>query len=614
MLSAANWGGQPLHPRGNYEGFFRSASKQKWLEVHGIEHWTHYYTDYGVDLQKRFFDFFLKGKKNGWDKQPRVQLNVRHPGEKFVIRHEDDWPIPRTQWTKFHLAAGSRLAAEPPKGAASRDVRRQGRRYHFPDRADAGGDRDHRPGRRQAGDLLVHRGRRPVSRPACVRAGHEGGDVPGRARSAHADRPGLAARLAPRARQEAHPAVPALPHPPEEAAAQARRGLRGRDRDRADLHRGAEGLSRGPERARARLRLSGRLGRPAVQHEERVHRQRPVPARRPARPPDGDLRRRDHHPPRRRQGELRAAADHPREGGGGAAEADQPRRQGDARRGRGRPPAREGAAPGRSGARRRPRRRGGSRSCAGHARVIAPSACKIANARCPRGRARQAIARPTGDVSPAARQGCGTGIGGRRRRCCRGLRRCGGCGGGRRAATEVAEDGRADGSADETCGAACGGIGGLRAGAAAACGGDADVLCLDISTACSLAMSRDICSWRAASCSTLWRKAPISRATVSSCCWSGDGAAGAAGAAMFAAVCSGAVCATGMAGGVSVAAGAMGAACAAAGCGADASNAGAEAACPVAAAGPGAWFVTGRDEIQASCGTLFAIISLAAPP
>jgi hypothetical protein len=33
----------------------RSAPKQKWLEVHGIEHWTHFYTDYGVGLQKKFF-------------------------------------------------------------------------------------------------------------------------------------------------------------------------------------------------------------------------------------------------------------------------------------------------------------------------------------------------------------------------------------------------------------------------------------------------------------------------------------------------------------------------------------------------------------------------------
>jgi predicted acyl esterase len=48
-----------------------------------------------------------------------VQLNIRHPGETFVIRHEDDWPIPRTQWTRLHLAAGHKLVAEPPKGQAT---------------------------------------------------------------------------------------------------------------------------------------------------------------------------------------------------------------------------------------------------------------------------------------------------------------------------------------------------------------------------------------------------------------------------------------------------------------------------------------------------------------
>ena len=110
LLSTANWGGQPLHPRGNFEGFLRTSSSEKWLEVHGIEHWTHYYTDYGLDLQKRFFDYFLKGEKNGWDKQPKVQLNVRHPGEKFNIRHETEWPIPRTNWTKMQLLPNHKLS------------------------------------------------------------------------------------------------------------------------------------------------------------------------------------------------------------------------------------------------------------------------------------------------------------------------------------------------------------------------------------------------------------------------------------------------------------------------------------------------------------------------
>src|SRR5437588_11827423 len=103
LLSAANWGGQGLHTRGNFEGFTGAASKQKWLEVHGGSHWAPFYTDYGVTLQKRFFDHFLKGTANGWDRQPRVQVQVRRPGEKFVLRHENEWPPARTKWTHFHL-------------------------------------------------------------------------------------------------------------------------------------------------------------------------------------------------------------------------------------------------------------------------------------------------------------------------------------------------------------------------------------------------------------------------------------------------------------------------------------------------------------------------------
>jgi predicted acyl esterase len=120
LLSAANWGGQGLHPRGNFEGYTRAVSKQKWLEVHGGSHWAPFYTDYGVKMQKRFFDYFLKGKKNGWDKQPRVTLQVRHPGEKFVQRHEKEWPLKRTKWTKLYLDPhGMRLSPRPVKPAGS---------------------------------------------------------------------------------------------------------------------------------------------------------------------------------------------------------------------------------------------------------------------------------------------------------------------------------------------------------------------------------------------------------------------------------------------------------------------------------------------------------------
>ena len=119
FLSAANWGGQGLHPRGNFEGFFRAASKQKWLEAHGLEHWTHFYTDYGVSLQKRFFGHFLKREEAGWARQPKVQLQIRHPGEKFVQREEDEWPLARTRWTKLFLDPAARALADEPARAGS---------------------------------------------------------------------------------------------------------------------------------------------------------------------------------------------------------------------------------------------------------------------------------------------------------------------------------------------------------------------------------------------------------------------------------------------------------------------------------------------------------------
>jgi predicted acyl esterase len=120
LLSAANWGGMGLHPRGNFEGFLRAGSKQKWLEVHGDTHFTHFYSSYGETLQKRFFGHFLKREDTGWDRQPRVSLNIRRPGEKFVLRGEREWPLARTQWTKYFLNPhGLALGTDTPAGAAA---------------------------------------------------------------------------------------------------------------------------------------------------------------------------------------------------------------------------------------------------------------------------------------------------------------------------------------------------------------------------------------------------------------------------------------------------------------------------------------------------------------
>ena len=118
LLSAANWGGQGLHPRGNFEGFLAAGTTQKWLEVHGDTHFSHYYSNYGVSLQKRFFGHFLKGEDTGWDRQPKVALNIRRPGEKFSLRAENEWPLARTRWTRFFLAPDRSLGLDASRGDA----------------------------------------------------------------------------------------------------------------------------------------------------------------------------------------------------------------------------------------------------------------------------------------------------------------------------------------------------------------------------------------------------------------------------------------------------------------------------------------------------------------
>lgn len=106
FLSAASWAGFGLHPRGNFEAFMQAAAKEKWLEGHPGRHEEWFYLKYGMELQKRFFDYYLKGAQNGWDKEPRVWLNLRRPFSKtFDLRKENAWPLAGTKWTQLFLDA-----------------------------------------------------------------------------------------------------------------------------------------------------------------------------------------------------------------------------------------------------------------------------------------------------------------------------------------------------------------------------------------------------------------------------------------------------------------------------------------------------------------------------
>ncbi|MDG6908364.1 MAG: CocE/NonD family hydrolase [Nitrososphaerota archaeon] len=125
LMSSGNWGGVGLHSRGNFEGYTRSASDNKWLSVHVGRHEEYFYLQYGRDLQMRFFDHFLKGRNNGWEKEPPVLLTIRHV-DRLEERKENQWPIARTKWTKAYVESSDSLSWAPSSSESKISFEAQG--------------------------------------------------------------------------------------------------------------------------------------------------------------------------------------------------------------------------------------------------------------------------------------------------------------------------------------------------------------------------------------------------------------------------------------------------------------------------------------------------------
>ena len=56
--------------------------------------------------QLRWFDHWLKGIDTGIMDEPPVKLEIRTGGQvkrRYPFRFENEWPLARTQWTKFYL-------------------------------------------------------------------------------------------------------------------------------------------------------------------------------------------------------------------------------------------------------------------------------------------------------------------------------------------------------------------------------------------------------------------------------------------------------------------------------------------------------------------------------
>jgi uncharacterized protein len=141
LLTAGNWSGMGLHLRGNTEAFMRAASPHKKLRVHAGTHVHPFYTADARQEQLRFFDYWLKGIDNGVMDEPPVKLAIRQGGGEVEWRFENEWPLARTQWTKFYLdlsPPGEGMAANSG-GLVSENPGETGSRTYFASGLSKGG-------------------------------------------------------------------------------------------------------------------------------------------------------------------------------------------------------------------------------------------------------------------------------------------------------------------------------------------------------------------------------------------------------------------------------------------------------------------------------------------
>ena len=115
-----------LHGKGSSEAYINCSSENKKLMVIngcGIHFWM-YRPEY-LRKFRAFFDKWLKGEENGIMSEPPVDIQMRTGNGSYYWRHEADWPVPGTSYTRLYLDGSSlstALAAEEKEVSYNGDV------------------------------------------------------------------------------------------------------------------------------------------------------------------------------------------------------------------------------------------------------------------------------------------------------------------------------------------------------------------------------------------------------------------------------------------------------------------------------------------------------------
>ncbi|KAJ5370510.1 uncharacterized protein N7496_006602 [Penicillium cataractarum] len=110
-----------IHTMGSIRGWMEITHANKWIRWSGYQEWFELYCNKEMDAElHQFFDRYLIGIENDWEKTPQVrwtslQFGDRNPRENLVY---DNFPIPQTDYRELFLHENT-LIQEPASSASS---------------------------------------------------------------------------------------------------------------------------------------------------------------------------------------------------------------------------------------------------------------------------------------------------------------------------------------------------------------------------------------------------------------------------------------------------------------------------------------------------------------
>jgi predicted acyl esterase len=109
------WSGWPIHLAGAFQAWqqIQSPKKMYIVETEWMSGPKRPWRDH-QDIILRWYEHWLKGNDTGMMDEPPITLLIRGRND---WRHELEWPLARTQWTKFWLHPQRLLSPEVPQKA-----------------------------------------------------------------------------------------------------------------------------------------------------------------------------------------------------------------------------------------------------------------------------------------------------------------------------------------------------------------------------------------------------------------------------------------------------------------------------------------------------------------